>query len=268
MVQMHALQQANKTDELYHCWCNATVHINKTAVNTPTNFADGHKANHVEEADLTWQTAREVSEASGLTIQVPHNAHVPLAIDLKDYVAYQCFWVHDLIWTAFLLYDDQEIIFDRHMPIDILEKWWLHWHSIIQNQLPEDPLINHAQNMLVYPDVYYLMDTFCGLPKAMWIRVLSKGFTPESNTIKDFVAEEKGLKLAQQTVDHYNWQTHLSEGDIDNSDGLNVEDHKPQKISVTITKELQVNKAPGRMRAWIFINTKETHYEGRLTLEY
>ena len=45
--------------------------------NTPTDLADGHKANHMEDTDLTQPTARGVSEASGLTIQVPPSSCSP-----------------------------------------------------------------------------------------------------------------------------------------------------------------------------------------------
>ena len=55
--------------------------------------------------------------------------------------------------------------------------------------------------MSVYPNAYNIMDTFlCGLPKAMQTKMLSEGLTPESNTIKDFIAEGKALEAAQKMV--------------------------------------------------------------------
>ena len=115
-----------------------------------------------------------------------------------------------------------------------------------------DTLINHTQNMLVYPDVYNIMDTFlCGLPKAMWTKMLSKGLTPESNTIEDFIAKGKALKAAQKMVDHYNWQAHLTEDDMDD------EDLKPQKVGIIFMKKSYVDNPSAGNRPRILINTKD-----------
>jgi hypothetical protein len=70
-----------------------------------------------------------------------------------------------------------------------------------------DTLIDHAQNMSVYPDAYNIMDTFLrGLPKDMRTKMLENGLMPEANTIKDFVSEGKALESAKKTVNHYDRQ--------------------------------------------------------------
>ena len=67
-----------------------------------------------------------------------------------------------------------------------------------------DTLIDHAQNMSVYPDAYDIMDTFLrGLPEEMRTKLLENGLTPEANTVEDFVSEGKALEAAMKTVDYY-----------------------------------------------------------------
>ena len=86
------------------------------------SHADYLKATHTEDTESTWPVARGFSESSGPGIRVPHNTHVPLAIGFTDRVAYQRLRNHNLIQRGSSLYDDQEIMFEGHVPIDILER--------------------------------------------------------------------------------------------------------------------------------------------------
>lgn len=71
-------------------------------------------------------------------------------------------------------------------------------------------LIDHAQNMSVFPDNYNLMDTFLhGIPKEMRAKMLKNGLTPEANTIEDFVTEGKAIEEAMKAMEHYNKQVAL-----------------------------------------------------------
>jgi hypothetical protein len=66
-------------------------------------------------------------------------------------------------------------------------------------------LIDHAQNMAVYLDVYTLMDKFVeGIPTTMREKVFYNGLSPKVNTIDDFVADAKSIETSWKTVDHYN----------------------------------------------------------------
>jgi hypothetical protein len=66
-------------------------------------------------------------------------------------------------------------------------------------------IIDHAQNMSVYPNAYNIMDTFLrGLPKEMHTKMLENGLTPKANTVDDFVSEGKALEATMKTMDHYN----------------------------------------------------------------
>ena len=67
-----------------------------------------------------------------------------------------------------------------------------------------DTLMDHTQNMLVYPNSYNLMDTFFhGLPESMHAKMLKNGLTPEANTVEDFIAEGKAIEEANKTQEHY-----------------------------------------------------------------
>ncbi|RDB23199.1 hypothetical protein Hypma_009704 [Hypsizygus marmoreus] len=67
-----------------------------------------------------------------------------------------------------------------------------------------DTLIDHAQNMAVWPDAYTVMDTFVqGLPEGMRDKLFDDGLSPEVNTIDDFVSAAKAYEMASKTAAHY-----------------------------------------------------------------
>jgi hypothetical protein len=107
-----------------------------------------------------------------------------------------------------------------------------------------DTLCDHAQNMSVYPDAYNLMDTFlCGLPKEMQSEMLKNRLTPETNTIKDFVAEGKAIEDAMKTMDHYNKQVNLPVVRVSTTAALNTRDrteNSPKRAGVTFMRKSDV----------------------------
>jgi hypothetical protein len=68
-----------------------------------------------------------------------------------------------------------------------------------------DILVDHAQNMAVYPDAYQIVETFLkGVPSYIRDRMIKDGLSPEINTIDDFVAEAKKHETSKKTLDYYN----------------------------------------------------------------
>lgn len=66
-------------------------------------------------------------------------------------------------------------------------------------------LIDHAQNMTVYPDEYMIRDKFIeGIPTAIRKKIFYNGLSPKVNTIDDFMAEAKSIEASRKTIDHYN----------------------------------------------------------------
>jgi hypothetical protein len=104
-----------------------------------------------------------------------------------------------------------------------------------------DTLCNHAQNMLVYPNAYNLMDTFLdGLPKEMRSEILKNGLTPEANTIEDFIVEGKVIEDAMKTMDHYNKQVSLPVARVSTTAALNTRDqtkNSPKRAGVTFVRK-------------------------------
>ena len=68
-----------------------------------------------------------------------------------------------------------------------------------------DALVDHAQNMAVYPDAYQIVETFLrGIPTYICECMIKNGLSPEVNTIDDFVAKAKKHEAAKKTLDYYN----------------------------------------------------------------
>jgi hypothetical protein len=68
-----------------------------------------------------------------------------------------------------------------------------------------DILVDHAQNMAVYPNTYQIVETFLkGIPSYIRDRMIKDGLFPEINTIDDFVAEAKKHETLKKTLDYYN----------------------------------------------------------------
>jgi hypothetical protein len=65
-----------------------------------------------------------------------------------------------------------------------------------------DILVNHAQNMAVYPNAYQIVETFLkGVPSYICDHMIKDGLSPEINTIDDFVAEAKKHETSKKTLD-------------------------------------------------------------------
>lgn len=76
-----------------------------------------------------------------------------------------------------------------------------------------DTLIEHAQNMYVYPDEYTLRDKFLdGLPSEMAESLfIHYGMVPAINTLEEFVAQARVYKTLHHTAEHYRAQKRRSQ---------------------------------------------------------
>ncbi|KAF5386981.1 hypothetical protein D9615_002107 [Tricholomella constricta] len=79
------------------------------------------------------------------------------------------------------------------------------YNESIGNQGFYDELMDHAQNMAVFPDEYTVRDTFLeGIPKDMLVALIKEGgLSPEINTVNEFVSEAKAYESASKTAAHY-----------------------------------------------------------------
>ncbi|KAG6913592.1 hypothetical protein DXG01_005702 [Tephrocybe rancida] len=68
-----------------------------------------------------------------------------------------------------------------------------------------DSLLNHAQNMAVYPDEYTIHEKFLGgiLSNMLIALIHDGGLSPEVNTIEDFVSEVKAYETSLKMATHY-----------------------------------------------------------------
>jgi hypothetical protein len=71
-----------------------------------------------------------------------------------------------------------------------------------------DILMDHAQNMVIYPDDYQIMERFLnGIPDDIQEKVFDCGLSPEVNTIDDLVACAKAIEITKKTAAHYRKRT-------------------------------------------------------------
>jgi len=71
-----------------------------------------------------------------------------------------------------------------------------------------DILMDHAQNMVIFPDDYQVMERFLnGIPDDIQEKVFDCGLSPEVNTIDDLVACAKAIEITKKTVAHYHKRT-------------------------------------------------------------
>ncbi|KAG6896336.1 hypothetical protein C0992_008924 [Termitomyces sp. T32_za158] len=68
-----------------------------------------------------------------------------------------------------------------------------------------DTLIDHAQNMSIYPDNWVMIDTFLrGIPDVMRESLIcNDGLSPEVNTVEEFVAHALHYKQAHKIAKHF-----------------------------------------------------------------
>ena len=65
-------------------------------------------------------------------------------------------------------------------------------------------LMDHAQNMVIQPDEYQVMDWFLhGIPEDIRDKVFKCGLSSEVNTIDNFMACAKAIEISKKTAVHY-----------------------------------------------------------------
>ena len=114
IAQINALQQHGEPDDTYHRHCEAAVRLHHVMFERTQACLDPNQACHFEETDSAIPTMHEASEASRHGIQVPFHAHMPIANNRQDCIAYQHLRNEDLERQGSSLYDDQGILFDGH----------------------------------------------------------------------------------------------------------------------------------------------------------
>jgi hypothetical protein len=71
-----------------------------------------------------------------------------------------------------------------------------------------DTLMDHTQNMAVYPDTYQIVVTFLQkIPSYICTHMFQDGLLPEVNTIDDFISEAKRHETVKKTQDYYDKDT-------------------------------------------------------------
>ena len=67
-----------------------------------------------------------------------------------------------------------------------------------------DTPMDHAQNMVIWPDDYQVMDRFlAGIPEDIQDEVFKCGLSPEVNSINDIVLCARAIEICKKTVAHY-----------------------------------------------------------------
>ena len=67
-----------------------------------------------------------------------------------------------------------------------------------------DILMDHAQNMVILPDEYQVMERFLqGIPEDIQDKIFECRLSPEVNTIDDLVACTKAIEILKKTAAHY-----------------------------------------------------------------
>ena len=71
-----------------------------------------------------------------------------------------------------------------------------------------DTLMDHAQNMVIFPDDYQVMERFLsGIPEDIRDKLFEFGLSPEVNTIDGLVACAKAIEISKKTAAHYRKKT-------------------------------------------------------------
>ena len=67
-----------------------------------------------------------------------------------------------------------------------------------------DTLMDYAQNMVIYPDDYQIMDKFMhGIPSDICDKIIDCRLSTEVNYIDDLVACAKAVEIFQKTAEYY-----------------------------------------------------------------
>ena len=71
-----------------------------------------------------------------------------------------------------------------------------------------DILLDHAQNIVIFPDAYQIMERFLsGIPEDIREKIFECGLSPKVNTIDDLVACAKAIEISKKTVAYYHKKT-------------------------------------------------------------
>ena len=128
-----------------------------------------------------------------------------------------------------------------------------------------DALVDHAQNMAVYLDVYQIVKMFLhSIPAYICEHMIKDGLSPEVNTIDNFVAEAKKHEAAKKTLDYYNKMIQQSNPA---QKALNAhEPSKPtlKKVGMTFICKPHPRGNPKDVskNQWLFIKPKEPYHKG------
>ena len=136
-ARINALQQHDEPDEEY-CRCrNAATRQHHVTFDKMPLRAEPQQEDQTEDTASGHPTAQGTSEMSGPMIQVPRNACIPMASNCQDKIVYQWLQNEDLETYGLSWYDDQEIIFDMHHPIDMKDPCYAHMAR--QAPAPDNP---------------------------------------------------------------------------------------------------------------------------------
>ena len=128
-----------------------------------------------------------------------------------------------------------------------------------------DILVDHAQNMAVYPDTYQIVETFLrGIPAYIRERMIKDGLSPEVYTIDDFVAEAKKHEAAKKTLDYYNKMIqHPSSGQKPMAP-CDTPKSTFRKVGTTFVRRPRPKTHPKDVseNRRLFIKPKESHHKG------
>ena len=73
-----------------------------------------------------------------------------------------------------------------------------------------DTLMDYAQNMVIYPDDYQIMEKFiCGIPSDIQDKIFDCGLSLKVNTIDDLITCAKAVEISQKTADYSRKKTIL-----------------------------------------------------------
>jgi hypothetical protein len=126
-------------------------------------------------------------------------------------------------------------------------------------------LVDHAQNMAVYPDTYQIVETFLwGTPTYIYECMIKDGLSPEVHTIDDFIAEAKKHEAVKKTLDYYNKMIQQSNPGKKPATPREMPKPNLRKVGTTLIqrsclKAIQMNLKDMSENQQLFIKPKEHH---------
>jgi hypothetical protein len=131
-----------------------------------------------------------------------------------------------------------------------------------------DSLVDHAQNMAVYPDAYQIVEMFLrGTPAYIHEHMIKDGLSPEVHTIDDFVAEAKKHEAVKKMLDYYNKMIQQSNPRKKPATPREMPKPNLRKVGTTLIrrsrlKAIQMNSKDVSENRRLFIKPKEHHCRG------